>query len=511
MKRRLLNMICFLLLPALLLTGCWQEEPPISEDAELPQGSQLVPESSGSRVILPELFSLPYAPDLTLDPVTCIDGMQQVISSLLCESLFRLGPDFEPEPYLCKNYTYDAETYTYAFTLRSGVTFSDGSSLTANDVKATLERARTSDRYGSRLSQISNIAAADDTVTITLSEPNTGLPSLLDIPIVKAGTENTPVGTGPYLFSPESSGAYLIANQSWWKGGDRQPTDRIALVEASDLDTMLYRFTSHDVQLITADLIGTDPIIATGSVSYRDADTTILQYIGCNTQREPLNNAAFRRALSKGIYRQSLVSAFLSGHGTAAQFPVSPESPLYPVDLEEPYSYDDFCSALAESGYTPDRTLTLLVNEENDFKISAAQEIAKNFSSAGVSVVVEVLPWEAYTAALFAGEFDLYYGEVKLTADWDLRSLLATDASLNYGGWADSQTDQLLSDFAAAADRSKAMSRLCARLQSQAPILPVCFKSTSVLLQTDVLTGLEPTMTEPFYNLTDCTIQLREP
>ena len=126
-------------------------------------------------------------------------------------------------------------------------------------------------------------------------------------------------------------------------------------------------------------------------------------------------------------------------------------------------------------------------------------------------MVVEVLPWEAYTAALLAGEFDLYYGEVKLTADWDLRSLLATDARLNYGGWADPQTDQLLSDFAAAADRSKAMSRLCARLQSQAPILPVCFKSTSVLLQTDVLTGLEPTMTEPFYNLTDCTIQLREP
>ena len=113
MKRRLLNMICFLLLPALLLTGCWQEEPPISEDAELPQGSQLVPESSGSRVILPELFSLPYAPDLTLDPVTCIDGMQQVISSLLCESLFRLGPDFEPEPYLCKAYTYDNRTECY--------------------------------------------------------------------------------------------------------------------------------------------------------------------------------------------------------------------------------------------------------------------------------------------------------------------------------------------------------------------------------------------------------------
>ena len=52
--------------------------------------------------------------------------------------------------------------------------------------------------------------------------------------------------------------------------------------------------------------------------------------------------------------------------------------------------------------------------------------------------------------------------------------------------------------------------RLCAYLREQAPILPICFKSTSVLMQTDVLTGLKPTMAEPFYNLSDCTIRLRE-
>lgn len=510
MRQRILKTIFLLLLPILVLSGCWQEPLPILEDGELLQSDELEQESTASRVILPELLSLPYSPDLTLDPVTCADGMQQVISSLLCEGLFRLGPDLEPEPYLCQSYTYDAETCTYMFTLHSGITFSDGSPLTAHDVKTTLERARTSERYGSRLSAVSSITAGNGTVAIALSEPNTAFPALLDIPIVKSGTESTPVGTGPYLFSLENSEAYLIANQSWWKGGDRQPTDRIALVETSDLDTMLYRFTSHDVQLITADLTGTAPISATGSVSYCDASTTILQYIGCNTQREPLNDAAFRRALSKGIYRQSLVSAFLSGHGTAAQFPVSPVSSLYPDDLDEPYSYDTFCSALSECGYISTRTLTLLVNEENDFKVSAAEEIAKNFSSAGVSVKVKALPWEEFMAALLAGEFDLYYGEVKLTADWDLSSLLGTGGVLNYGGWADAQTDLLLSGFAAASDRSAAMHRLCAYLQTQSPILPVCFKSTSVLMQTNVLSGLEPTMSEPFYNLPDCTIHLRE-
>ena len=346
MKQRLLKTICLLLLPVLLLTGCWQEEP-LPGDGDLLQANQQETEPADSRLILPELFSLPYAPELTLDPITCPDGMQQVVASLICEGLFRLGTDLEPEPCLCQSYTYDDASYTYVFTLRSGVTFSDGTPLTSADVKTALDRARKSERYGSRLSGISQITAGDDTVTVVLSAPNTGFSALLDVPIPKAGTEAAPIGTGPYLLSAESTGTYLVSNQSWWRSG--QPTDRIALVEASDQDTMLYRFTSHDVQLVTTDLTGTDPISATGSVSYCDANTTILQYLGCNTAREPLDAPAFRRALSLGIPRQTLVSAFLSGHGTAAQFPISPVSPLYPSELAETYSYDAFAAASTSS------------------------------------------------------------------------------------------------------------------------------------------------------------------
>lgn len=508
MKQRLTTLLC-LALPVLLLTGCWQEDLGDLDAEEQLLQLEETEEPTGSRVILPELFSLPYAPDATLDPITCADGMQQTVVSLICEGLFRLTPELEAEPYLCQSYTYDPETFTYVFTLRSDAAFSDGSALTCEDVKATLDRARTSERYGARLADVVSITAAERTVVITLAAPNTGFPALLDIPIVKAGTETAPVGTGPYFFSLETSGAYLIANQSWWNGGGRQPTDRIALVEASDQDTMLYRFTSHDVQLITADLIGTAPISATGSVSYQDVNTTTLHYLGCNVQREPLDNAVFRRTLSQGIYRESLVSAYLSGHGTAAQFPVSPVTTLYPQALESPYSYDTFCASLASSGYTPDRTLTLLVNEENEFKVSAARQIAENFSSAGIAIEVTVLPWAEFTAALAVGDFDLYYGEVKLTADWDLSDLLATGGSLNYGGWSDSQMDLLLSNFAAAENRAEAMERLCSRLQNLTPILPICFKSTSVLMQTDVLEGLVPTSAEPLYNLTDCSIHLR--
>ena len=511
MKNRLFKIICALfVLP--LLAGCWQAEPEEPDTSDLMTEEEPV-QSIQPDIILPTVFRLPYAPDQTLDPITCSDGMQQVIGSRLYEGLFQLDHQLEPQPLLCDQYTYDAETLTYVFRIRSGVTFTDGSPLTAQDAAQTLKRAMASARYGARLAGVTAISAGEGSVTVTLSSPNTAFPALLDIPIVKAGTENqlVPVGTGPYVFLVEEDAISLQRNTSWWQGS-RLPVDTIGLMAASDRDTMLYQFTSRDVQLITTDLTGTAPISVTGSISFQDADTTILQYVGFNTTRAPFDKPELRTALSLGINRGSVVSARLSGHGTATQFPVSPVSPLYPQSLEATYSYDAYAAAMTQAGWNDGeaRTVTLLVNSENSFKVSAAEHVADNLSAFDLNVEVQALPWEDYTAALAAGQFDLYYGEVKLTADWDLSPLLGTGGTLNYGGWSSTQTDLLLSSLASSEDRAAAMELLCAHLRQQAPILPICFKSTSVLVQSGVVEGLTPTAANPFYRFSDCTVHLQE-
>ena len=106
MNRKRTRIVSFLL-TFLLLTGCSQED--LQEDESVLPSDSIVQEIP-NRTILPDLFSLPYAPGLTLDPVTCADGMQQVVSSLICEGLFRLAPNFEPIPWLCKSYVYDANS-----------------------------------------------------------------------------------------------------------------------------------------------------------------------------------------------------------------------------------------------------------------------------------------------------------------------------------------------------------------------------------------------------------------
>ena len=489
-----------------LLTGCAQIDESPADEMPFPPEEPL----EEAQADLPAVFALPYLEGQPLNPLTCPDGVQQTAASLLYEGLFQLDQTFTPQPLLCASYTYDPGTLTYTLTLRDGVVFSDGSPLTAADVKATLNAAKGSARYGGRLADVKRIAAGDGTVTLTLTRPNASLPALLNIPILKSGTEkqSVPLGTGPYLYD-ESGESCLIASQNWWRRAS-QPVERVSLVGTADQESVLYRFSSREVQLIAADLTGTNPAAVSGSVSYDDADTTVFQYLGVNVSAKGLDDAAFRRCLSLGINRKSLVGGLLSGHARAVQFPVSPVSPLYPADLEQAESVAAFTEALNGCETRPSRTLRLLVNSENSFKVSMARQIAAAFSAAGINTETVELPWEEYTAALAAGRFDLYYGEVRLTADWDISSLLANGGSLNYGGWSDPQCDQLLEGCRSSENREAALRGLCRYVRDQAPILPLCFKTVSVLYESDVLEGLAPTAADPFCGLENITIHLRE-
>ena len=87
------------------------------------------------------------------------------------------------------------------------------------------------------------------------------------------------------------------------------------------------------------------------------------------------------------------------------------------------------------------------MNIESTAKSAAANEIARQLQEAGLRVTVERLPWEEYTAALAARDFDLYLGEVYLTPDFDLSALIAPGGALNYGGWEDDVISGLLSAF----------------------------------------------------------------
>ena len=504
-----------MLLLCLMLTGCVGEEPGEIPDTgwdEYQQQIELPGEEQ--KTAYPEAFTLAYHKDHTLDPITCGEGIQQDVASLLYEPLFCLDERFESTPLLCEGAQWDETGLVCTLYVRQGVLFSDGSELTAADVAATLRRAMESKRYGYRLRKVADISYSNrnKTVTVTLMEKNSAFLSLLDIAVVKKGTENQmiPVGTGPYLYVTTEDGAQLIANNEWWQQ-KALPVDTIKLVHAKDEDTAIHLFTSGRAELLTL-----DPTTAGGAVSgaadETERPTTLMHYIGFNTVSGVFADAVARAAFSAGIPREVLVNAFLSDHAVASYFPISPLSALYPDHLNGTYNAEKTLAAIAAAGYDTgeSRELILLVNEEDTFRIDNAGYIAETLSVLDWQITVRVLPWTEYLVALEQGDFDLYYGQVRLCADWDITDLIGTEGTMNYGRFADPEMDLHLAALTQADDRTAASNALYAYFAQTAPIAPICFRNYTVVTHRDVVENITTAPDRTFSAFEEWTIHLAQ-
>ena len=505
MRAKKLCALFLALAMSLSLCACWEEEEKADEfwNEEAPSEEEI--SQQATRI---SEFALPYLSNQTLDPVTCPDGIQQTVGILLYDALFELDETFTPQSALCRDYTYDAQKRTYTFTLRDDVTFSDGSPLTAADVLAVYRRAAVSERYAARFANVSAMHIINDALVITLAKENSAFPALLDIPIVKSGSEKNliPIGTGPYLFLTDNAGACLVRNGDWWRS-DPLPLERIALVPARDNNTASYLFSSYDAHLLVSDLTAADSDGSFGSVDVFDADSTSMLYLGFNTQRAPLGSSALRCAMSAAFDRSAIVSTLLSGHARAAQFPIPQCAALYPNDLSIPVV--SYAQALSDEHITDEHPLelTLLVNEENGFRLSVARYLCRQLSVDALTVTLKAVPWEDYLKALQSGSFDLYLGEARLTADWNSAALIGTGGLLNYGGYADEETDRLLAAFLANENSSTAQAYF-RHFAAGAPIAPICFRSVSTQIPAGLAEGLAPTAQNPFYGFDRWTFHL---
>lgn len=497
------RLFLLLLSLSLLLSGCGKVEDPTFDPLEELREYYGTAEEAEAPPLTD--FTLPYCTGETWDPVTCPDGVQRTAASLLYETLYRLDETFMPQPLLLTRSDYNAETFVYTLHLRSDVHFSDGSAMTAQDVAASLLRAVHSQRYGPRLWQVRTVTVRDNTVEVALSEDNRGFPALLDIPVIKAGTESStvPVGTGAYVLSADKQ--HLMPNPHWWQ--ERAiPFDSITLWGCKSEEAAAYAFASHDVHLYVYDLLSGISLASASNDNATTAETAVMHYLGFNMSKHYLSDPALRRAISLAIDRDEIVSAALSGHAVATQFPLHPASPLYPVHLEENASTTAVYEALSQQELSDGEwkyQLRLLVNNDNSFKVAAAKSIADMLNRHDFDVTVMALPWEDFLSVLAAGNYDLYYGQCKLSADWDPTPLLGEGCALNYGGYASEVTNTLLAAYRGADgdDRAEAMEGLCRHLQREAPIAPLYFERVDVLLSRGIVDTITPTAAEPFYGL----------
>ena len=402
-------------------------------------------------------FGLGYQADYGLHPYNCASLNNRVILSFLYEPLFAVDSAFQAVPVLAESWEVSADGLTTTVHLRSGVTFHDGSAFTAEDAAYSLNASRNSDYYGTRLSRVSSITAPDDaTLVLTTDTAYECLPLLLDIPIIKNGTVNdaNPVGTGPYTLD----GTRLSRWSGWWQSAaPLVDFSEISLVSVDSASDIRDNFEYGKINLVV-----TDPNSAAYVGFHNDyelwtGDSTILQYIGYNLEDGVFTNYGLRAAVTFAIDRSAILADDLGGFGAPAVLPCSPQTSYYDAGLAADYGYNltnfyaqlDSAGAKDEDGdgvldlyfdslgYSIPVSGKMIVCSTSPSNVAAAQDVVDALNAQGFQLTLEPLEYDAYHAALKAGNFDLYYGEVRLSANFDLSPFFRSGGSLSYGGLAD--------------------------------------------------------------------------
>lgn len=488
MKRIIAMLLC-----VVLLAGCQTDKPPY-----IPTGNGLYDDSATTKPIQiqPEkeqILRLAWDPAQSLNPYQTGSTTQKLLFDLLYQGLFAVDAKYQAHPMLCKHYRVSRDMTQYTFYLENA-TFSDGSSVTAQDVAASLLAAKESLVYSGRLSQMTDVQVAEDGgVVVTMAIPYENLPILLDIPIVKAAEVSleSPLGTGPYVMRVGEQNRLLMRRENWWCRAAMPVTaEYITLVPASTPTALRDAFEFGQI-----DLVCTDPG-SEGFVDFRcdyelwDCESGYFLYLGCRAGSAVFSDRKVRQALVYAIDREALVQEYFKGFAAAATLPASPESPWYDQTQAASYGYEPekFTLAVQEAGLA-ESSIILLVNQADGRRIRVAKAIAGMLKQSGLKVTVSALSGEKYTKALADGKYDLHLGQTKLSANMDLTAFFNKDGALNFGSLTDPVCDSLCQEAMANAGNYYTLHKA---VMTDGMLCPVLFKGYAIYASRGTFDTLEP-------------------
>lgn len=472
---------CALVLALLLLLslfGCGKppEEPPTD-----PSETELTMPAATETAAVSRIVTLPYTAADALNPFQTKSTLNRDICTLLYDSLVRLDETFTPVMSLATAIQQDGLKLTVA--LRSDAQFTTGDLLQARDVLRSFECAKESPCYEARLAAFESCSLSGEQVVFTLTQENAHAESCLDFPIVKFGTEETevPIGSGRYRLYHKAADLYLEANKTG-SAMEEMEQQTIKLLDVSTRENELQLLQIGEMSAFFV-----DPTTLTRKKLFAGEEIVPMLnmvYLGLNSSREHLQDTAFRRAIAAAIDKPTLCAQFYDAFADAADTPFPPawaeaDSPDVVFDPQTaPRALDALGYVLSSSakrikGGQP-VTLELVCNSENTVRLACAKQIAQQLRDCGFAVNVSELDYNSYLERLASGLYDLYVGEVKLTADMDLSLFFSPEGAANYGLSSDSATAKAFYDWRAGAVDTDTFAQVF--LQDQ-PFVPICFRS----------------------------------
>ncbi|MDX6343323.1 MAG: hypothetical protein QOH87_3461 [Trebonia sp.] len=343
------------------------------------------------------------------DPVVVGATSATQVLSLIYEPLFTLNAQDQLEPALATGYKYNSAGNQVTITLRSGLTFQDGSPLNAAAVAYNVQRIQTQSNSALKAlwQDVQSATVLSDTqVRLNLKETDYQIPFILanrssllaseKAAKANAATLNTndPVGAGPFKVVKLIPGSSITLEKwnGYWDAKDIHVSKVTISLDVdpstvlAGLQTGVYNFVS---QLPAQDVAGAkaDGLnVVTSTARDWGAD-----FLSLNVNKAPFNNPKVFQAVQYAIDRQQLVSQLAFGLGTASVQPFPPTSPAYNASLNSEYSYNPAKAKqlLAAAGYQPG-ALTINLDAISSNFSGATELLQQQLAAVGINVKIDL-------------------------------------------------------------------------------------------------------------------------
>jgi peptide/nickel transport system substrate-binding protein len=426
-----------------------------------------------------------YQDAIYLDPAMTQINQEIWLLSNLFDNLVQLGPDGKTvQPGLATKWDFSADAKTVTFTLREGVKFADGSPLTAEDIKFTLDRTRDPKigLWGSFLAAVDTVAAPDPGhVVLTLKTP---MPALLPVlamfacctlpkNLIMAEPGATvedkvksfmahPIGSGPFVLAEWQRNQLmrLKRNPYYWK----QAEDGKSLPYIDELEFQIITDDSTRILKLQAGEIHGTELIPYPRVKELQADPNLRIDLWPSTKRvffvmnvrpmlkngapNPLGDVRVRRALNYAVNKEALIQITTQGLGTPMRSFLGSSVPLF-YGPAQPYPYDvaKAKALLQEAGVANGLELTILTLAGSLDESSAAVAVQQMWAQVGVKLNIEQLDGATRIARWVANDFQLrFFGATDDVGDPTEAGSIAAYYPHNecrHSGWQDPHSDEL--------------------------------------------------------------------
>lgn len=400
----------------------------------------------------------------SLDPHTAVAAGTKEVLFNVYEGLVKPDSEGNLNPAVASEVHASEDGKVYTFTLRDGVKFHDGSVVTVEDVKYSIERCSNPDNAETMVSAFSNIASVetpdDQTIVITLKEANTEFLANMTTAIIPASNEDTqgnPIGTGPYKYVSWTPQEEVILEKfdEYW--GEPAHIANIEIKIIADPDTIVTSLNGGSVDFF-ARLSSAQIEQLNDDYDVYEGYMNLVQALYLNNKVAPFDDVRVRQALCYAVDPQEIMELTADGYGTqigSSMFPAF--SKYYMEELNDNYKRDveKAKALLKEAGYEKGFSFSITVPSNYDPHIATAQVIVEQLKEIGVDAKINLVEWDSWLSDVYSDrKFEstvIGVDASNLTAD-ALLSRFESTASNNFVNYSNKDYDAAYAKATATTD-----------------------------------------------------------